>query len=229
LKLKFNVDVLECKDVHELPNAWNNDQFRELLELIEYEDIDSIGEDELKEVTALALIDLEPEEAIKAVLELRFGERMTEGQRQDLSTDMQQGRIWEEYRDMAFHEELFNAACMLFWTFDRKFPEPECASVILRLTGVNANSTELLKKPSSAFIARVLNDGMNEHSAMYRLFEDEIASESFPEAEDIIWSFTTSAFNEADSSVEIHLYTSWNWVDELKGVKSYESTAHEDE
>lgn len=229
MNVKYNVDVLECQDIHELPNAWTKDQFRSLLELIEYEDISSINENELKEMTGLALNDLEPEEAAVAVLTLRFGDKLSKGQKQELSEDMQDGKIWEEYGNMAFHEELFNAACMLNWAFEKKFPRPTCTSIKLKVSAANPNSVQALKSPTAAFIARLLNDGMDDNNAIHRLFHDELASDSFPEAEDIIWSFTATAMAEAEKSSEIQLYTSWNWVDELKGISHYESTAHKDD
>ena len=229
MNLKYTVDVLNCEDIHELPDAWTNVHFRQLLELIEYEDAASIADADLREMTALALSDLEPEDAAKAVLELRFEERMNIGQRQDLSVDMQEGKIWEEYGNMSFHEELFNVACMLHWSFERKFPRPECTSIKLRVTAANGNSARFLKAPTAAFIARMLNDGMDDHNAIHRLFHDEVASDTFKEAEDIIWNFTASTFDEASQSIDLHIHTSWNWVDELKGVKQFDSTAHPDD
>lgn len=51
---------------------------------------------------------------------------------------------------------------------------------------------------------------------------------SFPEAEHIIWQMEASAFDSGSNSVAITLYTSWNWVEDLKGVQEYESAAYAD-
>ncbi|MFT7158127.1 MAG: hypothetical protein ACI8Q1_003154 [Parvicella sp.] len=74
----------------------------------------------------------------------------------------------------------------------------------------------------------MMTDGMDEHNAIFRLFDDNIASNSFTEAEDIIWKFEATAFEEAEHAADLTIYTSWNWVDELKGVKQFDSTAFAD-
>ncbi|MFT6972722.1 MAG: hypothetical protein ACJAXX_003307 [Roseivirga sp.] len=104
---------------------------------------------------------------------------------------------------------------MLYWNFPRKFQELDNAKVCLKVLAQNAHASEEVKKPSAAFITRLLNDGMNEHNTVFRLFHDNLASTLFQEAEHIIWKFDYSGFDEADQSNTITIYTSWNWVDEL--------------
>ncbi|WP_421764032.1 hypothetical protein [Ekhidna sp.] len=55
-----------------------------------------------------------------------------------------------------------------------------------------------------------------------------IASNKFEESAHIIWKMQEEGFNPEDRSNKITVYTSWNWVDELKGIKNYESTAFSD-
>ena len=69
---------------------------------------------------------------------------------------------------------------------------------------------------------------MDNHNIIYRLFDEQIASNKFVESEHIIWKVEETGFNAEDLSNTITVFTSWNWVDELKGVNDYESTAFSD-
>jgi hypothetical protein len=222
---KYKVEVLELKEVHEVPEAWGDNQFKQLLSYLEYEDIEAIPLTELKEMASLALSDYSPEEAAIKLLTLRIGDDLNKGQRQNIAEELRGDRLWEEYSEIEHHEELFNIACMLYWTFPRKFQEPDIVRICLKITSQSPSATKDLKQPSAAFIARLLNDGMNQHNTIFRLFHDSLASTSFKEAQHIIWQFDSSGFNEAEQSNTITCYTSWNWVDELTGVNEYESSA----
>ena len=65
---KYQVEVLELYEVNELPGAWTNADFLKILNLIEYDDAASIASEELKDMTAMALSDLEPGEAATSLL-----------------------------------------------------------------------------------------------------------------------------------------------------------------
>ena len=224
----YQVDIIELKEVHELPNAWNSESLKALLNHIDYDDADDIPDEELKEMAAMALSELDPDEAAVKVLELRLGERLTKGQRQNLSEELYGERLWEEYSQIQDHEELFNVACMLYWAFPKKFSEPDIVRIKAKVIAKNVPSLKILQKPTASLVARLLNDGMDEHNIIYRLFDEQIAANSFPESEHIIWTLEESGFDTVDNSNTIIIHTSWNWIDELKGVKQYESKAHSD-
>ena len=224
----YDVQVLELREVHEIPGAWDNQALKDLLNETEYDDVDSIEEADLKEMAAMALSDLEPQEAAEMLLKLRFGDKLNKGQRQNLARDFNEDRLWEEYSEIHFHEEIFNVACMLYWAFPKQYSEPDIVRIQLKVAAQNGPSSANLQNPTAACIARLLNDGMNDHNTIYRLFDDQLAANAFPEAEDIIWKFENAGFDSASNSAILTIHTSWNWVDELKGVKEYESTAYAD-
>lgn len=228
MNYRYKVEVLEFKEVHEMPTAWTPTDLLNLLNHLEYDDAASIPPEELKEMAAMALSELEPEEAAVKVLELRLGDRLNKGQRQNIADDLKEERLWEEYADISFHKELFNVGCMLNWAFPREFPEPDIVRICQNVKALNQQSSSNLQAATASFIARLLNDGMNEHNTIYRLFDERIDSNSFPEAADIIWEFEAQEYSMEDSSQSFTIYTSLNWVDELKGIISYESAAHSD-
>lgn len=226
---KYNVDLLELKEIHDMPEAWTFDDFFGLLGYIEYDDAASVPQNELKEMVCLALSDFEIEDAAVKILEFRLGEKLNKGQRQNLAEELKEDRLWEEYSDITLHEELFNVACMLYWTFPKDFSTPDMVKLKVRIVSLNKESTNNLIHPTPSFLARILNDGMDNNNIMYRLFGANIKSNSFPESEHIIWKFEESGFSEEDNSNTFIMYTSWNWVRKLKGTEEYESRAFSDQ
>ncbi len=228
---KYAAEVLELKEIHEMPGAWTPDDYLGLLNHIEYDDptaIDAIPQEELQEMACMALSDFTLEDAAVKVLEFRLGETLNKGQRQNLAEEFKEERLWEEYSDIALHEELFNIACVLYWTFPRQFSTPDIARLKVIVRSLNKDSMVNLLKPTESFLTRLLNDGMDGHNIIRRLFADNIKSNSFPESEHIIWKFEESGFSAENTSSTFTIYTSCNWVDGLKRVKDYESTAFAD-
>jgi hypothetical protein len=225
---KYSVQVLDLKEVHELPEGWTPDNFRGLLTHVEYDDVGGIPLDELKDMAQLALSDFEVEEAAVKVLEFRMGDQLSKGQRQNLAEELKEDRIWEEYSDISIHEELFNIVYLLYESFPKEFSTPDIAKLKIKVASVNQESQSNLVNPSASFLARVLNDGMDGRNIMYRLFGDRIEANSFPEAEHILWKYEAAGFSAADNSNTFTIYTSWNWIAGLKGVTHFESTAFSD-
>ncbi|MFT6871875.1 MAG: hypothetical protein ACJAVN_000879 [Roseivirga sp.] len=225
----YQVQVLELKEVHELPKAWNSDALKNLLRLIEYDEVDEIAEDELKDMAIMALSDLDPDEAAVALLELRLGDRLNKGQRQNLSEELKGERLWEEYAQIQDHEELINVTCMLYWTFPKKYSQPDIVRIKLKIVANNSPSKKNLQHLTAPFVARLLNDGMDDHNLIYRLFDEQLASHKFMEAEHIVWTMDNQDYDTEGSSIELTIHTSWNWIDELRGVETYESKAYADQ
>jgi hypothetical protein len=227
-KYKYSVKLIELKEVHEIPLVWTEEEFRRLLHFVEYEDVQGIPAEELKDMACLALTDFEVEEAAAKVLEFRLGERLNKGQRQNLAIELQEEKIWEEYADLSLHEELFHVSCMLYWAFPKNFREPDIARLKLSITPLTQESRLNSAAPTAGFLTRVLNDGMDEHTLINRLFDESLIANSFPEAEHIIWQFEAHGAKENSNDNTITIYTSWNWVDDLKGISEWESTAFAD-
>ncbi|WP_297766107.1 hypothetical protein [uncultured Muriicola sp.] len=227
-KYKYSVKLIELKEVHEIPLVWTEEEFRRLLHFVEYEDVQGIPNEELKDMACLALTDFEVEEAAVKVLEFRIGDRLNKGQRQNLAIELQEEKIWEEYADLSLHEELFHVSCMLFWAFPKNFREPDIARLKLTLSSLTQESRKNVAEPTAGFLTRVLNDGMDEHTLINRLFDESLLANSFPEAEHIIWQFEAHGTKENSNENTITIYTSWNWVEDLKGISEWESAAFAD-
>jgi hypothetical protein len=224
----YRVLVQEFKKVHDLPDGWTPSHLLGLLDRLEYGDAASIAGEDLMDMASLALSDLEPEAAAEVLLDLRLGERLRPGQRRNMAEEMKDERLWEEYADMSCHEDLFNVACMLHRTFPSQFPQPDVTRIRLLIGALNTDSETNLRSLTASFLARLLDDGMNDQNTLRRLFDEQIVAHHFPEAEDLIWKFEPGTYNVAERSVSVTIFISWHWVDELIGVREFDSNAHSD-
>jgi len=105
---------------------------------------------------------------------------------------------------------------------------------MLRLTllvnGLIPEASALLSSPpEAAFVTRVLADGMNENSILERLFDEQLASNSFPAAEDIIWKaeFSEHSLGESSSAV-LSVYSSVHWLNAMEEISEFQSNAYND-
>lgn len=225
---RYEVRVQELKEVHQLPDAWTSPELIRLLDHLEYDDPASIADEDLADMASLALSELEPEAAAAMLLELRLGERLRPGQRRNMAEEMKDERLWEEYPEMSYHEEIFNVAGMLYATFPGQFPEPDVTRIRLTITALNADAEVNLRSPTASFLVRLLDDGMSDENTLRRLFDEQIDGDRFPEAEDLIWRFEPGPFDATQHSLPVTIYTSWHWVNGLRGVAEFESNAHTD-
>lgn len=228
-KHKYKVQVLEMKDIKVMPEGWSNERYVAFLRFLEVDNPEAIPAAELRDMAGMALIDFTPEEAAEKLLEFRFGDQFNAGQRENIAVDARRLKLWERYPDVALHQEMFNVGYLLNVAFPMKFREPEAAYIKLEVKALNHDSAETLKNPDCAFIARLLSDGMDEHNTLFRLHQASIKGEKFPEAEDIIWRYDLSDFDENQDARTLVVFTSWNWVEELNGVEEFDSTAYTDE
>lgn len=226
MKPEFNITVPEFKIIDQLEGAWTTQDYKNLLEIADFEGVNDIPKNELFDYLTMVLQDLEPDESAALVLEYRLGDTLTHGQIENISHDIQKEPLWEEYQDMSLHEELFNITALLYKIYNGKFPKPNAAKIQLDIEPLNKPAKEELNDCSEAFICRVLCDGMDAHSILYRLFDEKIESLLFKEAEHIIWQYNTA--QKGDTTISITLTTGLYWVDELKYIKSFESNAYND-
>jgi hypothetical protein len=129
---------------------------------------------------------------------------------------------------MTYHKALFSVCRLFYWAFPKKFSKPDMVKIKWKITSQNNVSDSNIKELTPSFIARLLNDEMDDHNLIYRLFDEQSASNKFTASAHIIWKVAEEGFIAEYKPNTLTVYTSWNWVDELKGVKNYESTAFSD-
>lgn len=223
----FHVDVLTFSILEEIADVWTGKEFSELLAEMEFGSTDGMGQSELREMCLLALQDFEPEEAAALVLKYRLGDRLSNGQISNIAADMAEEKPWEEYANMALHEQLFNVSSLLYMAFPSIFPEPDAVRATVRIRALHEGGRKMLQCAlNESFLVRLLAAGMDENSVLHRLFDEQLAGDSFPEAEAIIW--TLRAESSTDDSCTVEVISSGSWLDPLRNTKSYSAHAFPD-
>lgn len=227
MKTSFTVEILKFTSIQVLPNSWNNQNYIDLLNLMEFGDTSEIAPNELKEMCLMSLTDNEPEDAAKLVMEYVFENRLTKGQIDNLSNEMLDEKIWEEYADLSMHEEFFNVNQLLYEAFNGKFPQPEAVSFKAKITTTDKDGFSVFNTFPEASLLRLLVSGMPENTLIFRLFEEQVAGDSFTDAKDIIWQLKIDTLDDKERIVEV--ISSSYWFHDLKYITSFEGETHADE
>ncbi len=226
MKASFNVVKLKFVSIQELPNSWNQQKYLDLLDLMDYGDTSELTPEELKEMCLMSLTDNDPEDAAKIVLEYVFKDRLSNGQIENLSSEMLDEKIWEEYADLSLHEEFFNVNQLLYEAFNGKFPHPEAIMFQVKVTGTTNDGISVFNDFSESALIRLLVKGLPKNTLIYRLFEEQVEGEDFKDAKDIIWQLTSE--KKSDKEVIFSVISSAYWFHNFKYVDSFGGTTHAD-
>ena len=195
------------------------------MELADFDDWDKIEESELKDYTIMALQELDEEEAATIVLKYKFEDLLTKGQIQNMVFEMMDENLWEEYQNISFHKELFNCAVMMKWAFPKKFPQTDAVKCVLEVKSYNQVGADLLHHADKTLLARLMAGGMNEHSVVNRLFDDQVIKGPFPEAEHIVWQFDSEIQPE---KTKFTIFSSWYWLKQMDEISNYTTETFSD-
>lgn len=219
--------VLRFAVLREIAGSWNTQDYVALLEALEFDDIASLSTGEIYDVCLMALQDLEPEDAAQVVLHHVIGKRLSKGEIINVAHEMPEQTLWEEYADLSLHERLFNVGSLMYAAFPRIFPEPDAVRVTLEVaTTSEAGGAMLSDALNESFPVRLLADGMDEGSALHRVFGEQLAGQAFAEAGTIVWIARGESIDE--HKIRIEVISSGLWLDALRDTRAYESTAHSD-
>ncbi len=227
MKLQYTIEPIKFQTIEELPRAWNDEDYKKLLDSAEYGDTSDLSSQELKEMCLLSISDNEPDEAAKLILAYVFGERLNQGQIDNLSHEMETEKVWEEYAELSMHEEFFNATQLLYKAYNGKFPHPEAVRFKMKVTSKEKTGLEIFEGDTEAAIIRLLVQGMPENTLINRLFDDELKGGHFKDAKDIIWQYTKeSAENNA---LEFEIISSTYWFNDLKFAEAFDAMLETEE
>ncbi|MGB6150834.1 MAG: hypothetical protein WBG48_02480 [Pricia sp.] len=221
MKLHYTIEPIKFETIDELPGAWNDDDYKQLLEGMEYGDASDLSSQELKEMCMLSLSDNEPDEAARAVLQHIFGERLNQGQIDNLSHEMETEKVWEEYAELSMHEEFFNATQLLYKAYNGKFPHPEAIRFKMKITSKEKIGMDIFDADVETSLIRLLVQDMPDNTLIKRLFDEELKGGEFKDAKDIIWQYTHEAREENSQVFEI--VSSTYWFDDLKYTETFEA------
>jgi len=224
MKQHFAVLVERFIVLQEIEDSWQPGDYIALLDAMEYEAATEIANEELRDMCLMSLQDLEPEDAAAVVLKHRLSDKLSKGQIANISHEMPDEKMWEEYADISLHEQMFNVGSLLYAAFPGTFPKPDAVQVRISVTAKDETSMKTLKQSlPESFIVRLLAEGMDHSSTLHRLFEDQLGGDRFPEAESVVWIVRVES--TADNMVTLEVISSGYWLDALRETRGYESTA----
>ncbi len=223
MKSHFEVNIKTFKNLKEIKGSWTNEHFLKIMEDLEYSDTDGMSESDLKETAIMLLQDLEPEDAALVLLKLKLGEKLKEGQLKNISNEMLDEKLWEEYAEPSLHEDFFVVASLLYQVAPKIFPKPDAVEMSFDITASNDKSAQdLLSHCQENFVLKILADGMDNGSIIHRLYGDQLATFSIEEASKILW--TLEKTDQSEKTVSFKLISSGYWMDPLMGINSFESS-----
>lgn len=183
--MKYIIKIENVHTVDEITDYWTNDDYIQLLEKFDYPDAEDTSTESLRELLFMAMTDFEPSEAARVVLDHKLGENLSEGQIDQISNDMLNDKVCEEYPEMELQAALFHINQLMFKAYNGKFPSSSATIIECSMTPLDKNDETVLTKE---MVLRLLNDGLSERNIVKRLFEEQMKTNtSFPEAENIIW------------------------------------------
>lgn len=222
LTMNFTIKLLKIKTIDEIAGYWTSQDYINLLDLFEYQDAQSIPEGELFEMLSMAISDFEPHEAAEVVLTYKLGDRLKAGQIGNLSHEMLEDKVAEEYADISMHLPLFAINQLLYKAYNGKFPKTLASVIDVELSFVEELDVD------KEIMLRTLSDLLSRTSLLKRLFNEQLDSEKeLKDAESIIWYLKSKGENNYE------LISSDYWLnkgdfeqDEFSGVLGDEEINH---
>lgn len=228
MSTKFNVEIEQFKKINKLTNDWNSDDYIMLLESMELgdDDLKTMSESDLKEMTKMSLADFEPEEAANFVLMYLIQDELTHGKIDQISHEMTSDRLWEQFADLSLHERFFKAYGLLREAFNGIFADPTGVELSIKISLKHKDDFKIFETSIKPAVTRLLAAGMDENAIINRLYNEKIVSDNFREAENILWQI--NEVSKSDSEVIYEVVSSEFWLGDLENVKSYEAKTHAD-
>lgn len=220
--MKFTIKLKKIKTTEQIEGYWKKEDYINLLELFDYSDAASLAEEELLDMLSMAVSEFEPDEAAEIVLKYKLDNILKEGQIKNLSHEMLEDKVAEEYSDISLHYPLFNINQLLYKAYNGKFPKTLAAIIDIELSFVGV--VEVTKE----IVLRTISDLLTEHSLLKRLFNEQLDSEKeLTDAKSIIWELKSTGENN------YQLISSDYWLnkedfatDEHAGVLREEEITH---
>ncbi len=181
--MKIEVQIEAFRTVNELSNYWDEKDYRKLLEAFDFDDANQIESKDLIEMLHMAITDFEPAEAAQVLLNYKLSNKLSKGQIENISYEMIEDRVAEEYPDTTIHYDLFNINQLLYKAFRGKFPNTEAT-----IMEVSLNYKGEHQSINKEIMIKALHKGLKANCLINRLYEDQLlGAEKFTDAERVIW------------------------------------------
>ena len=202
--MNYKIEIENIEIVDEIEKYWTNDDYVKLLEKFDYPDGSEADKDSLKDLLFMAISDFEPREAAAIVLEYKLSEQLSDGQIQQISSDMLIDKVCEEYREIGLHSTLFHINQLLFKAYNGKFPNAKSTIIDCKISPLESETNDLLSKEN---VLKLFANGLSDSNIINRLFDQAMHfNAAFPEAEEILWDL------ESTDNLNFKMTTSEYWI-----------------
>ena len=202
--MEFKITINKVSTVNEIMNYWNNEDYKNLLEMFEFPEVETIQPDNLKEMLLMAITDFEPNTAANRLLTYKLSDQLGAGQIDQISNDMLVDKMCEECPEIELHYILFNINQLLFKAYNGKFPNAKATVVDFTMEPKGEFKDEITKE----VVLKSFSNGIADTCVIKRLFDDQLISpEPFAQAESILWELNDKGDNQYT------LITSEYWMD----------------
>ena len=136
---------------------------------------------------------------------LNLGNVLKKGQIQNLSHEMMEDEVSEDYADTSLQYDLFNINQLLYESFNGIFPKTKATIIRIDLKPLDKINLEITKE----IALKALSKGLKENNIISRLFEDQLkGSVDFSDAGNVIWEL------RKDGENDYSIITSDYWIEE---------------
>ncbi|MGO3182165.1 MAG: hypothetical protein ACTIJ9_04965 [Aequorivita sp.] len=192
--MKIQVKIIDLKTVSELDFYWQNSDYKNLLREFGYPDAEGIKENEVLDFLFMAILDFKPADAAEILLTYKIGDKLNEGQIQNLANEMLLDKLAEEYPDPVLHFDIFNINQFLRKAYNGTFPDTKATIITAEIHGMDADD-ELTKE----ILIKSLSHGLRENNLIKRLYGDQLnGTLPFDDAGKVIWHFRKLSEDEVE-------------------------------
>ena len=223
---QFTVERLSFSTLTELPNTWQNKDYKALLIKMNYDNPGAISEAELKEMCLMSFTDMEPREAAEIVLGYLYPEELNAGQIENLSHQMLTEKLWEENPELPLHKGFYQATQLLHDAYNGTFPATKAVEFQVKCTAENPADLAVFAGEPAAPLLRLLAPGLSDKALINRLFSSQLEGDKFEEAKSMLWQLTIR--EKTENSIVFDVVSSAYWLEDFKYADSYEATTHAD-
>ena len=223
---KFTVERLTFATLTELPNTWQNADYKALLVKMNYDNTDAISEAELKEMCLMSFTDLEPREAAEVVLAYLYPVELNSGQIENLAHQMLTEKLWEENPELPLHKGFYQATQLLHDAYNGTFPATKAVEFQVKVTAENPADLAVFADEPAAPLVRLLAPGLPDNALINRLFSSQVEGDKFEEAKSMLWQLTTK--EKTDTSITFAVVSSAYWLEDFKYADTYEAPTRAD-
>lgn len=182
--MNYNIVINSLKTVNDIENSWSNSDVIALLKAFDFYDETITSDSELKYLLFLAITDLEPSEAAEIILSHILGSKLNEGQIANISHEMLEDKISEEYADISLHYDFFKINQLLYSAFNGTFPNIKATIIEFEMKLIDGSDKKITKE----IIVKAFQGALAKNNLIDRLFHDEIIGKiAFDDANSIIW------------------------------------------